>query len=112
MSKIIADCAEEIGVAIPQTEAAIDDAMFAVANLMATLVKARKDSGVPGSTGQATLMRLAKTQISLVGVSNDVLRVHGDMLDVGKIYSVADMHGECRGQASEETKSAKLRVVA
>jgi hypothetical protein len=90
--------------AIPAAESDIDTAMISIATLMATLVQARKDSDVPSSTGQIALVRLAKAQVSLVGVSSDMLRVHKEMLVVGKEFSGLDIH-ECR-------EMAKLKSVA
>jgi hypothetical protein len=105
MSNQIQASAADISNAIPQAETAIDEAMVSVAHLMASLVQARIDNNVPAATGQASLMRLAKTQMSLIGVSGDVLRVHNEMLDIGKVYSLADIHPKCGASAERSLKS-------
>ena len=65
---------------LPAAERSVDEAIAALSDLMATLARARSASELPASTGQSTIMRLAKAQMSIVGVSSDVLRVHGDLL--------------------------------
>jgi hypothetical protein len=65
---------------LPEAERSVDHAIAALSDLMATLARARAASDLPPSTGQSTIMRLAKAQMSIVGVSSDVLRVHGDLL--------------------------------
>lgn len=39
-------------------------------------------------------MRLAKAQLSLVGVANDMLRVHGELADIGREMGSYDLR-EC-----------------
>lgn len=68
---------------VPAAEAKVDDAIIALSSLMTSMVTARRETGVSAKTGQATIIRLAKAQMSLVGVSNDVLRVHGDLIEIG-----------------------------
>lgn len=68
----------------PDAEAKVDDAIIALSSLMTSMVTARRETDVPSGTGQAIILRLAKAQMSLVGVSNDVLRVHGELLDIGR----------------------------
>ena len=96
---------------IPNTEARIDDALLAVSNLISTLVQARLETGVPAATGQASLIRLAKAQMSLVSVSSDVLRVHGELLDINKEFGGLDVH-ECPKTAQADQEKPKLSIVA
>lgn len=80
---------------VPAAETRIDDAMIAIASLMACVVSARRDiAGVPVVKGQATIQRLAKVQMALVDASGDVLRVHGDLADIARETAGLDMH-EC-----------------
>jgi hypothetical protein len=67
---------------LPAAERSVDEAIAALSDLMATLARARLASDLPPSTGQSTIMRLAKAQMNIVGVSSDVLRVHGDLLEL------------------------------
>jgi hypothetical protein len=103
--------AARISRAVPATEASLDDALIQVSSLLATMVQARKDTGVPASTGQATIARLAKAQLSLVTVSNDVLRAHQDLAKLAQVHAGGDLH-ECppRGVQSTTGNVAKLSV--
>ena len=112
MSNQIQNSTDNISNAIPMAETAIDEAMVSVAHLMASLVQARIDNNVPAATGQASLMRLAKTQMSLIGVSGDVLRVHNEMLDIGKVYSLGDIHPNCTPTGTKNLSETILKAVA
>ncbi len=76
---------------VSSAEAKADDALIALSSLMTSMVTARREAGVPTKTGQATIIRLAKAQVSLVGVSNDVLRIHGELLDIGREMGSYDL---------------------
>ncbi len=112
MSYEIKKAKDQIGQDMPHTEYSIDQALVSVSDLMSTLVKARLSTGVPASTGQAAILRLAKAQMALVDASNDVLRVHGELKKIGKEYAGLDMH-ECppAAQASID-ESSHLSVVS
>jgi hypothetical protein len=79
---------------VPATEASLDDALISVSSLIKAVVQARRDTGVPASTGQATIARLAKAQMSLVTASNDVLRAHKDLARLAEVHAGMDLH-EC-----------------
>jgi len=95
MSYQIRIACEQIKRDVPDTEATIDKAIVSVSNLMATLVQARVDTGVPSGTGQVAVRRLAKAQMALVEASSDVLRVHGELRKVGQEFAALDLHEEC-----------------
>lgn len=80
---------------VPVAEASIDDALIAVSLLMSSVVAARRETGVPARTGQATIQRLVKVQMSLVAASGDVLRVHGELSRIGQECAGLDVHEEC-----------------
>lgn len=85
---------------VPDTELRIDDALVAMSSLMTTIVTARRDiPGVPTVEGQATIKLLANAQLALIGVSGDVLRVHGHLRRIGKETAGYDLH-ECPQFAS------------
>ena len=76
---------------VPTAEYRIDDALIAVSSLMTSVVTARRDTpGVPAVRGH----RLAKVQSALVGASGEVLRVHGDLVDIAQETAGLDLH-EC-----------------
>lgn len=93
MSKI--ESANRLRRHMPAAEASIDDALIAVSSLMASVVTARRETGVPARTGQATIHRLAKAQMSLIEASSDVLRVHGELVRIGRETAGLDVHEDC-----------------
>lgn len=95
MSYQIKIASDQIKQDVPLTEASIDEALISVSNLMSTLIQARLDTGVPAATGQGAVRRLAKAQMALVEASSDVLRVHGELLKVGREYAGMDVHETC-----------------
>lgn len=94
---------------VPNAEATIDDALIAVSSLMTSIVTARRDTGVPAVTGQSTIQRLAKAQMSLIDASGDVLRVHGDLLRIGKETAGLDLH-DC--PSAQDASQPHLSAVA
>src|SRR3546814_3791388 len=70
----------------------VDDAIIALSSLMTSMVTARRESGAPAKTGQATILRLAKAQMSLVDVSSDVLRIHGDICALARRRMRSEEH--------------------
>ena len=81
-------------------EDTIDQAMAAVASLSATLLEARVGTSTPSSLGHEVLMRLTKAQSSLVNTRGDMLRVHGELLDIGKVTMMPDIHENCPPKAA------------
>ena len=94
---------------VPAAEIRIDDALIAVSSLMASVVTARRDTiGLPATRGHATIQRLMKAQMALVDVSGDILRVHGDLVQIGRETAGYDLH-ECpaiAGAVSEPRPAA------
>ncbi|WP_109357498.1 hypothetical protein [Sphingorhabdus sp. EL138] len=112
MSYEIKKAKDQIGQDMPHTEYSIDQALVSVSDLMSTLVRARLNTGVPASTGQAAILRLAKAQMALVDASSDVLRVHGELKKIGKEYAGHGGH-ECPPTAKKSEKDQpNLSVVA
>lgn len=79
---------------IPATEAALEEALLLTSNLMASMIAARRDTGVNTAIGQAALMRLNRTQQSLLAAQNDMVRVHAEMVKVGREVGIGD-DGTC-----------------
>jgi hypothetical protein len=111
MSYQIKIASDQIKQDVPLTEAAIDKALISVSNLMATLVQARMETGVPAATGQVAVRRLAKAQMALVEASSDVLRMHGELIKVGQEYAGMDVHEDCP-PAQASAGQGKLHSVA
>lgn len=112
MSYEIKKATDQIAQDMPHTEYSIDQALISVSDLMSTLVRARLNTGVPASTGQAAILRLAKAQMALVDASNGVLRVHGELKKISKEHAGHDIH-ECPPSAQRPVKDqANLSIVA
>lgn len=93
----------------PAAEARVDDALIALSSLMASVVTARRDTiGVSPVRGHAAIHRLMQAQRALVGVSGDMLRVHGALAEIGRETSGLDLH-ECPARA--RGAAPKLEVV-
>ena len=60
-----------------QAEAALDEALMRQATLLATMVGARRETGVAPFLGQDALMRLVKSQQAMVDAGGELARVHG-----------------------------------
>lgn len=95
MSKEINITAARLIRDVPAAEVRVDDALIAVSSLMSSVVTARRNTaGVPAAKGQAAIRRLMKMQMALVDVSGDILRVHGELADIGRETAGYDLH-EC-----------------
>ena len=94
---------------VPATEACLDDALISVSSLIRTVVQARKDTNVPASTGQATIVRLAKAQMALLMVSTDVLRAHKDLAKLAEVHAGMDLH-ECPKVSGSADNITRLAV--
>ena len=60
-----------------KAEAALDEALMRQATLLATMVGARRETGVAPFLGQEALMRLVKSQQAMVDAGGELARVHG-----------------------------------
>jgi len=63
-------------------EMAVDDALLKQSALLATLIKARRDTGVDPFTGHEALLRLSKSQHTLLTAGGELARVHSSLLKV------------------------------
>lgn len=95
MSMTIPVAAIRIADHVTTAEAGVDQAMIAVANLIATVLQARRETGVEANTGQCEVVRLVRAQSSLVTASSDVLRVHKRLADLHRTVAGGDIHQEC-----------------
>lgn len=85
---------------VPTAERTIDDALIAVSSLMTSAVTARRDiAGVPAAMGHGTIRRIAKVQNALIDASGDVMRIHGELVEIGRETAGYDLH-ECPKVAS------------
>lgn len=69
---------------IADAETALNEALIKQSMLFTTLVSARGDAEVGQFTGQDALMRLTKSQQSLLTAGNDLARVHGRLREIAQ----------------------------
>lgn len=62
-----------------QAEAALDEALVRQAQLLQTMVGARRGTGVAPFLGQEALMRLVKSQQAMLDAGGELARVHGQL---------------------------------
>lgn len=65
-------------------ETALDDALLTQSDLFSTMLTARRETHSAPFTGQNLLMRLAKSQQTLVTAGGDLARIHGGLLDLAQ----------------------------
>jgi hypothetical protein len=65
-----------------QAEAALDEALVRQAQLLQTMVGARRDTGVAPFLGQEALMRLVKSQQAMLDAGGELARVHGRLTTI------------------------------
>ena len=99
--------AEQLHHDVPVAEISIDDALIAISMLMSSMVAARRHISVPASRSQAAISRLAKVQRSLSAASGDVLRVHGELAEIGREHAGLDVH-ECPAMATAKPHLAAV----
>ena len=63
-------------------EHALDEALLRQAQLLSTMVHARRATGVAPYMGQDALMRLVRSQAAMLNAGGELARVHGRLNDV------------------------------
>lgn len=80
---------------LADAEAALNEALLRQSNLFSTMLIARRDTGVGAGLGQDALLRLAKSQQTLLSAGGDLARVHGRLREIGEDLNVITMSDEC-----------------
>ena len=73
-----------------EAEHAIDEAMLRNASLFASLITSRRETGSEPFVGHEALLRLAKSQQTLLSAGGDLARVHAGLAEIGKEMGVLD----------------------
>ncbi len=71
-------------------EYALDEALLCQAQLLSTMVHARRETGVAPYTGQDALMRLVRSQAAMLNAGGELARVHGRLTDIATETGVAN----------------------
>ncbi|WP_159981587.1 MULTISPECIES: hypothetical protein [unclassified Novosphingobium] len=99
MSMTIAVATARISRQLPEAEVSLDSALLASAQLMETILLTPQEEGQEPYVRQAALMRLARAQRLLIESQNEMLRVHEEVLGIGReIEAVGDDDGNCPEQ--------------
>lgn len=62
-----------------EAELAVEEALLKQSSLLSTLIKARQDTGAGPFTGHDALLRLSKSQVTLLSASGELARVHSSL---------------------------------
>ncbi|MEJ2457289.1 MAG: hypothetical protein P8Y58_03730 [Novosphingobium sp.] len=90
---------------LPEAELSLDSALLASTRLMESMLLAREAEGVDAFTGQSALMRLARSQRSLIECQNDMIRVHRELLKTGReVKALGDNANDCPNSATLEPR--------
>lgn len=71
-------------------EAALDDALLRQTMLLANMITARRETGSEPSLGHEAMLRLARSQQTLLSAGGDLARVHSKLLDVQREKGVGE----------------------
>lgn len=67
-----------------------DEAILALSELMATMLRARASTDVAPHTGQSAILRLVEAQRSFIDGGSGLFRVHDAMSSIGRELGVLD----------------------
>ena len=65
-----------------EAEYAVDEALLKQSALLSTLIEARRDTGANPFMGHDTLLRLTKSQQTLLSAGGELARVHSSLLKI------------------------------
>ena len=85
-----------------EAEAALDEALLKQSELLTEMINARLSSGGTSIIGQVEIMRLIKSQQSITASANNLSRVHGGLLEIGREKALIEdcpENGPIRGMA-------------
>ena len=90
-------------------ETALDEALLKQSSLLSTMVVARRDTGSAPFTAHEALLRLTKSQQTLVIAAGELARVHGGLLDVQRDVTG---HDDCPPGTRKPTGFGDDEIVA
>lgn len=97
---------------LAEAEASINQALLKQSQLFTTMIVARQETGTAHALGQDALLRLAKSQQTLLSAGGDLARVHDRLLQIGQSMNVVRMDEDCpeqqrpTGEMSEDLVAA------
>lgn len=93
-----------------QAEAALDEALLRQATLLATMVGARRETGVAPFMGQEALLRLVRSQQAMLDAGGELARVHGGLSKIA--VETNGGNDPCPKTATTEAEPAVAAAVA
>lgn len=104
--------AHEIRARLLPTEDKIDEAIAHSAELIATLMKARADTGVSAAVGHTAIAQVSAAQVQMIEARRAMIRAHKALVDVGGDAGVLEIGYGDTSECPEVTKpTGQLRVV-
>lgn len=82
-------------------EQALNDALLKQSSLFTSMLTARRDTTVDSFIGQDALLRLSRSQQSMLSAGGDLARVHSRLLEINREFG-AGLH-ECPDNWREPT---------
>ncbi|MEA3263662.1 MAG: hypothetical protein U9R07_09285 [Pseudomonadota bacterium] len=92
-----------------ESETELDLTLARSASLLATLAKARVDTGSSFAEGQVAMMRLVRSLTALTEARADLARTHGELRKLGEVRADIVFPSESKGSlaALEEDSAAQ-----
>jgi hypothetical protein len=90
---------------IRQAEEALNEALLRNSSLFTSVVSARQETGTGPFVAHEALLRLSRSQQSLLEAHGDLARVHGTLLDVQRELGVGD---DCPPEEPREPEGGRL----
>ena len=109
MSEVIHEIAAEMSPLILAAEEAMEDAMVAVANLMAGTVAKRREVGLLPIENQPTVLLLHRALTQTIESSGRVLRAHGKIEKQYQALASGDTHPLTRENVEKGAAAAARR---
>jgi hypothetical protein len=107
MSEHIHELASEVSPLVHAAEVAMEDAVVALANLMAGTVARRRQAGIMPAAAQPTVLLLHRALSQAIEGGNTMLRVHGKLEDQYRTLASDDLHPLSEDAVTGQARSAR-----
>jgi hypothetical protein len=106
MSEHIHELAAEVSPLVHAAEVAMEDAVVALANLMAGAVARRREAGIMPAAAQPTVLLLHRALGQAIQGGSTMLRVHGKLEDQYRTLASDDLHPLSEDAVQGQARSA------
>lgn len=111
MSEHIHDLASEVSPLVHAAEVAVEDAVVAIANLMAGAVARRRKAGIMPAAAQPTVLLLHRALTQTIQGGNTMLRAHGSLEGQYRTLAADDLHPLSEDAVQGHAQSFRPAVV-